>query len=199
MVGVAGKGQHEVPGGETAEDDGQPAHSERRNSRIDCFLLSEGVSVAVAACCGNGGSGWKREGDGLPDESLPLERLDSGGTLSLPVGHRGVFQGDQADVATGGLPWAQCECSPLAGLDRTLGASFVAILGLFTFVGAQFHATVYSHSCDFVAALALGRFAGFLWDSQTTRADMRDPGTGVFAGVRIIPVGQPLVGVWPDL
>ena len=45
-----------------------------------------------------------------------------------------------------------------------------------------------------MALLAFGCFAEFLWDSQTAGTYLRHPGTGLFAGIRVIAVGQPCVG-----
>lgn len=90
-----------------------------------------------------------------------------------------------------GLHRLQRQRRALADVDGVAGASAAALPGVYPRLGAQFHAPVHGPPGRPLAPVVPGCPDRFLWDSQTPRPVLHHPGTGLFAGICMKPVGQP--------
>ncbi len=103
-----------------------PARAGRRGGPHGRAVQSGGLPRPFAP--GHGAGVRRRPGarDGFCHQQLYLERSQYRRTVPLPLADRSVLQADQADPATGRLPWAQCQRGAVAGLDGAAGVCAAA-------------------------------------------------------------------------
>jgi uncharacterized protein DUF4372/DDE family transposase len=113
--------------------------------------------------------------------NVDLERPDHRRPLSLPVEHRGLLQGTQADPAVGRFHGPQRQCRAVASVDRSAGLSVVALLRLSQPVGPQFHTALCSGAFGPVAKARTYELVGSLWDSRWRWALSGNTAASLFA------------------
>jgi len=104
---------------------------------------------------------------------------------------RGLLQADQADTATGGLPWNERERGALAGLDGLVGVPATLVPRFRVEVESQLPSTLCRDTSGAVAQVGRDEFVRALWDSQEPSPGRGSPGTGVLPGFLMRSVGQP--------
>src|SRR3974377_146193 len=110
-----------------------------------------------------------------------MERPNHRRSVSLPLEHRSLLQGTQADPPVGRFSRPQCQCRAVAGVDRLAGLPAAAFLRLSQPVGPQLYAALCLGAFGPLAEVGARKLVGSLWDSRRRRTLSGNTAASLFA------------------